>query len=30
VLEELKANPIPAIPIPPYPNYHKDDGLGIH
>ncbi|HZB89506.1 MAG TPA: PDZ domain-containing protein [Terracidiphilus sp.] len=28
VLEELKANPIPAIPIPPYPNYHKNDGLG--
>ncbi|MGB6686259.1 MAG: PDZ domain-containing protein [Terracidiphilus sp.] len=28
VLDELKANPIPAIPIPPYPNYHKDDGLG--
>jgi tricorn protease len=29
VLEELKANPIPAIPIPPYPNYHKTDSLGI-
>ena len=28
VLEELKANPIPTIPIPPYPNYHKTDGLG--
>ena len=28
VLEELKANPIPEIPIPPYPNYHKNDGLG--
>jgi tricorn protease len=28
VLDELKANPIPAIPIPPYPNYHKTDGLG--
>jgi tricorn protease len=28
VLEELKANPIPAIPVPPYPNYHKNDGLG--
>jgi len=28
VLEELKANPIPSIPIPPYPNYHKGDGLG--
>ncbi len=28
VLEELKANPIPSIPVPPYPNYHKNDGLG--
>jgi tricorn protease len=28
VLEELKVNPIPTIPIPPYPNYHKTDGLG--
>jgi tricorn protease len=28
VLEDLKANPIPSIPIPPYPNYHKSDGLG--
>jgi tricorn protease len=28
VLDELKANPIPSIPIPPYPNYHKNDGLG--
>ncbi|HTW81917.1 MAG TPA: PDZ domain-containing protein [Terracidiphilus sp.] len=28
VLDELKANPIPDIPVPPYPNYHKTDGLG--
>jgi tricorn protease len=28
VLDELKANPVPQIPIPPYPNYHKNDGLG--
>jgi tricorn protease len=28
VLDELKANPIPEIPIPPYPNYHRNDGLG--
>ena len=28
VLDELKANPIPEIPVPPYPNYHKTDGLG--
>ena len=29
VLDELKAHPIPAMPIPPYPNYHKNDGLGL-
>ena len=29
VLDELKAHPIPEIPLPPYPNYHKNDGLGI-
>jgi tricorn protease len=28
VMEELKAHPLPEIPIPPYPNYHKTDGLG--
>ncbi len=28
VLDELKANPLPEIRIPPYPNYHKNDGLG--
>jgi tricorn protease len=28
VMEELKANPIPTVPVPPYPNYHKNDGLG--
>jgi tricorn protease len=28
VLDELKAHPIPAIPVPAYPNYHKADGLG--
>ena len=28
VMDELKANPIQAIPIPTYPNYHKTDGLG--
>jgi tricorn protease len=28
VLEELKQHPIPAIPVPAYPNYHKNDGLG--
>jgi tricorn protease len=28
VLDELKAHPAPAIPVPPYPNYHKGDELG--
>ena len=28
VLEELKANPVPEFKVPPYPNYHKKDGLG--
>lgn len=28
VLEELKANPVPELKVPPYPNYHKNDGLG--
>ncbi len=28
VLDELKANPIPEIKLPPYPNYHQKDGLG--
>ncbi len=29
VLDELKAHPVPEIPVPPFPNYHKNDGLGI-
>ena len=28
VLDELKAQSVPEIPIPPYPNYHKNDSLG--
>jgi tricorn protease len=28
ILNELKTDPLPDIPIPPYPNYHKNDGLG--
>ncbi len=28
VLDELKAHPVPEIPVPPYPNYHKTDALG--
>jgi tricorn protease len=28
VLNELKAHPVPEIPVPPFPNYHKNDGLG--
>ena len=30
VLDELKAHPVPAIPVPPYPNYHKNDSLGLN
>jgi tricorn protease len=30
VLDELKTHPVPDIPIPPYPNYHKNDGLGLN
>ena len=28
VLDELKLHPVPTIAVPPYPNYHKSDGLG--
>jgi tricorn protease len=28
VLEELKKNPLPVYKVPPYPDYHKNDGLG--
>ncbi len=28
VLEQLKEHPVPTPPIPPYPNYHPNDGLG--
>jgi len=28
VLDELKAHPLPVIPVPPAPNYHQNDGLG--
>jgi hypothetical protein len=29
VLDQLREHPVPAIPIPPYPNYHQNDGLGV-
>ncbi|MGA3048767.1 MAG: PDZ domain-containing protein [Terracidiphilus sp.] len=29
VLDELKEHPVPEIPVPAYPNYHKSDGLGV-
>jgi tricorn protease len=29
VLDDLKAHPLPEIPIPVAPNYHMNDGLGI-
>jgi tricorn protease len=28
LLEDLQKNPPPTYPVPPYPNYHKNDGLG--
>ena len=28
VLDELKRNPPKQFPAPPYPNYHRADGLG--
>jgi tricorn protease len=28
VMEELKEHPLPKYQKPPYPNYHKEDGLG--
>jgi tricorn protease len=28
VLDELKAHPVQEIPVPSYPNYHQNDGLG--
>ncbi len=30
VLEELRKNPPVEPPVPPYPNYHRGDGLGSH
>jgi tricorn protease len=29
VLDQLKEHPLPEIPIPPAPNYHPNDGLGV-
>jgi tricorn protease len=28
VLQQLKEHPVPVSPLPPYPNFHKNDGLG--
>ncbi|HEY2683362.1 MAG TPA: PDZ domain-containing protein [Steroidobacteraceae bacterium] len=28
VLQQLKEHPVAPSPIPPYPNYHKNDGMG--
>jgi tricorn protease len=30
VLEQLKAHPVVEPTVPPYPNYHEHDGLGVH
>ncbi len=29
VLQELNDHPLPALQLPPYPNYHQNDGLGV-
>jgi tricorn protease len=29
VMEQLKQHPVPVAPIPVYPNYHQQDGLGV-
>jgi tricorn protease len=28
VMQQLKEHPVPVSPLPPYPNFHKSDGLG--
>jgi tricorn protease len=28
VVQQLKEHPVPVSPLPPYPNFHKNDGLG--
>jgi len=28
VMQQLKEHPVPVSPLPPYPNFHKTDGLG--
>jgi tricorn protease len=30
VVEQLREHPVPVIPVPAYPDYHKTDGLGSH
>ena len=30
VLQQLKEHPVIEPPVPPYPNYHERDGLGLH
>jgi tricorn protease len=30
LMDDLKKNPPTEYPVPPYPNYHQDDGLGSH
>lgn len=30
VMQQLKEHPVVYPPVPPYPNYHKDDGLGVN
>ena len=30
VMQQLKEHPVPVSPLPPYPNFHKNDGLGLN
>lgn len=30
VMEQLKEHPVTMPPVPPYPNYHQHDGLGVN
>jgi tricorn protease len=29
VVDDLREHPLPTYRKPPYPNYHKQDGLGV-
>jgi hypothetical protein len=29
VMQQLKDHPVPVSPLPPYPNFHEHDALGV-